>query len=427
MADYDFSGVDAISAPETQPTPPPSPQTSSGGYDFSGVDQVKDYETPAEQAKTIAEGLASGATLGGSKVAETKLLGVKPEDILGREEANPWESGLANVAGTAGLLGTTGGAGALLPEEAGALARIGAYGLEGAAIGGVNQAMDDWSQNKPLDASKIAASSGIGALLGAGGATIIEGLEGAPSTVNKVTNYINKWVEEDRQLPFNIGAGYLDNMKMAYANAGVDQGAFVNGLSDTLNDLRSTAAKAGYVDNAFNNAFMNDSGTAVSKMKVKDFFNNIQEPEHVQTQAVLKSFIDNATAAAQLAQNSSTYTNAAQDIVKELHSHLPYLGINMGQADILAAMRNAQHGGGLGIFDLILAHALPPQILAPIETLKRYATSGGSYRAGVDLQKALITAKELAEKIAKATQKIDNGAAGIFRRSVSAETRKANE
>ncbi len=90
----------------------------SDGWRFDPA-SVKDaelqarYGSPGEQLKTAAESFASGATLGLSTVAE-RALGVKPEDIKGRREANPVVGTAGEVAGTiAPLLVTGGGSGAV--------------------------------------------------------------------------------------------------------------------------------------------------------------------------------------------------------------------------------------------------------------------------------------------------------------------------
>lgn len=76
------------------------------------------FNAPAEQAKTALEGAASAATFGASTAAE-RALGVKPEDIQGRREANPGMHTLGQVAGlTASALTGVGAASAL--EGAGA-------------------------------------------------------------------------------------------------------------------------------------------------------------------------------------------------------------------------------------------------------------------------------------------------------------------
>lgn len=137
------------------------------------------YGGLGQMATTGVEQALSGLTLGASKVAETHLLGVKPEDIKGREEANPLTSFGANlvggVGGAVGLAAMTGGA-SLLPEGAGLAAKIGVGAGIGSLIGGANQVTDDWSQNKALDAQKIAASAGIGSLFGGLGAAAAEGV-----------------------------------------------------------------------------------------------------------------------------------------------------------------------------------------------------------------------------------------------------------
>ncbi len=138
------------------------------------------YESATEMAKTAIEQGISGATLGASKVLETQgipLLGIPaittPEAIAGREKDNPITATSFNLLGTALPLVATGGLGALA-KGAGVGARIGLSALEGAGISGVNQFNDDWSQNKSLDAQKIAASVGLGALLGGAGGVLGE-------------------------------------------------------------------------------------------------------------------------------------------------------------------------------------------------------------------------------------------------------------
>ena len=140
------------------------------------------YGTPSEQFGGYAEQALSGATLGASQVAETKLSHafnipeLSPEAQAGRAAANPLGSTVANVVGTAGLIGLTGGLGGLA-EGAGTAAKIGVQALEGAGVAGITTANDEWSQDKALDAQKIAASAGLGTLLGAGGGALGEGIK----------------------------------------------------------------------------------------------------------------------------------------------------------------------------------------------------------------------------------------------------------
>lgn len=161
-----------------------TPAVGSQPAALPNFDQLQDdsqtYSSPVEMAKTAAEQGLSGLTLGASKVLETQgipSLGVpaisSPAAVAGREAANPITAGVANVAGTAGLMYGTGGLGAL-GEGASAATRVGLGALEGAGIAGTTTATDDWSQNKALDAQKIAANAGLGALLGGAGATLGE-------------------------------------------------------------------------------------------------------------------------------------------------------------------------------------------------------------------------------------------------------------
>src|SRR5690349_4337227 len=83
------------------------------------------YGSPLEQAKTVGEGLLSGATAGISEPVE-KTLGVSQEDIEGRRLANPGEAIGSRVVGAV--------APALLGEEASPLAALGKAAEEG--VGG---------------------------------------------------------------------------------------------------------------------------------------------------------------------------------------------------------------------------------------------------------------------------------------------------
>jgi len=235
MADFDFSGVDALSQAPAAPAQPASHPTQSGDqYDFSGVDAVKDYGTPTEMAKTAAEQGLSGLTLGLSKVAETKgipALGIPPistpEAIAAREEENPAVATASNVGGA--LVGLLGPEEFLAPVKGiqmvgraaeaalggGRLAKVAGAAVEGALFGGINQATDDWSQDKALDAGKIAASAGIGALLGGGGAGLIEAAGAGASKVTEAIDALSKYADKAA-----TGEGYVANIFKAYQAAG---------------------------------------------------------------------------------------------------------------------------------------------------------------------------------------------------------------
>ena len=175
---------------DSQANNPASANAPQKAAPLPKFDELKDdsetYGSATEQAKTALEQAVSGATLGASKVLETHgipALGIPaittPEAIAGRESANPVTAGASNIAGTAATILGTGGLGGLA-EGAGAAARVGLGALEGAGIGAVTTATDNWSQNKPLDAQKIAANAGLGALLGGVGGVIGEAFKPKP-------------------------------------------------------------------------------------------------------------------------------------------------------------------------------------------------------------------------------------------------------
>jgi len=220
-----------IAAPSSDPTALP---------DGFQLDDDK-YSTPTEIGKTALEGLASGATLGGSKILEESLFH-NAAARKAREEVNPVTAGVSNLVGFGGMAALTGGLGAA--GEAlggGALATIGGAGLEGAVVGGVNQATDDWSQNKPLDAEKIAMSAGLGGILGVGGAGLIEGAKAAPSAVEAMSNLIKG---DATIAPSATPSSWLEKVQNAYNLSGKDPNEFIGKLTDTLGDLKEQADNA---------------------------------------------------------------------------------------------------------------------------------------------------------------------------------------
>lgn len=127
------------------------------------------YGSPEQQTLAGVEGVLRGGSLGLSDLAETKILGINPEEIRARKEANPWTSGLGNVAGAAALGMGTGG-GSLIAEGMGGGALAGAVGLgaEGSVFGAGN-ALSDYALGDPdLNAQKVMAHIGWGGVFGAG-------------------------------------------------------------------------------------------------------------------------------------------------------------------------------------------------------------------------------------------------------------------
>lgn len=158
----------------------------------------KAYNAQQEQAIydapfiNFASRLASGATLGLSDVAASRLLPGWSEDARRLAEANPKSTLLGEgVGGVATMLATGGGAGLgslaargatrLGAAEAGLLARSAAMGATGAAEGAafsVGKELSDAAlSGREMDSSKIMQAIGAGALLGGaiGGALPVAG------------------------------------------------------------------------------------------------------------------------------------------------------------------------------------------------------------------------------------------------------------
>lgn len=186
---------------------PVVPQSSELPPGFQ-LDEEK-YGTIPEQAKTALESGASGATLGLSKIAETKLLGVKPEDIAGREEANPVTAGVSNIAGNVGLAAATGG-GSAVAKGTGLGAKVLAGGIEGTALGAQNVAEDYAIGDPNLNAQKVIANLGIGAAFGGGLGALSKGFEVAlPAVTQKLNDSISSLKEAafgTKEAPGFLGA-----------------------------------------------------------------------------------------------------------------------------------------------------------------------------------------------------------------------------
>lgn len=162
---------------QLSPTPPgETPQWD----DLQTADDK--YGTTGQQVTAGLEGLAHGIAGPAATFAETKLLGVKPEDIQGRAEANPWTHGLSEAAGFAGSAFAGTGEAALLGRAGEAAAHIAGLG-EAASTGqklakgavtaatemGLFQAGDELSKsmlNAPQTPGSVAANIGLSALLG---------------------------------------------------------------------------------------------------------------------------------------------------------------------------------------------------------------------------------------------------------------------
>lgn len=184
--------MDLIPADQVQVDGPPQipdseviPDRAPGAIpaDQVKLDNPGQYETTEQQVKTGLEGAAQGVAGPLATYAETKFLGVKPEDIRGRAEANPWIHGGAEAAGFAGSMFAGVGEAAAL-AKAGELAAHAAQLGEAASIGqklakgavtaatemGLYQAGDEASkailQDPNQTMGSVAANVGLSAVLG---------------------------------------------------------------------------------------------------------------------------------------------------------------------------------------------------------------------------------------------------------------------
>lgn len=140
------------------------------------------YGSLGQQALAGVEGVAKGIAGPLATLAETKVLGVNPEDIKAREEANPWTHGLSEATGFGASLLTGTGEAALLGKAGEAAAHaigLGEAATTGAKLAkaattaatemGLFQAGDEaskWLLNAPQTPGSVVSNIGLSALLG---------------------------------------------------------------------------------------------------------------------------------------------------------------------------------------------------------------------------------------------------------------------
>lgn len=186
VPDSEFKPDPPEFVPDTHPSAP-----AAVGADFipdaKFVPDSETYGTPAQQAIAGIEGVARGATLGLSDVAERGLGISTPEAMAARQRENPWTSGLGTAAGAAGIGALTGG-GSLVAEGLGGGALAGAVGLgaEGAVFGAGNAVSEAALGDGQLNGEKLLSHMGWGAALGGAAGSVFgklgafsKGAEGA--------------------------------------------------------------------------------------------------------------------------------------------------------------------------------------------------------------------------------------------------------
>lgn len=252
LASKNAGNAAAVPAPASIPVDPtqvnqfdPDDYLNQKSNDNFNALQTK-YGGAGQQTIAGLEALASGATLGGSRLLENATGLSTPEAQAGRMQANPVTSGLSNLVGGGALIGATGGLAAPL-EGAGlgaeALGNVGVHALQFGAEGagfGAGQAVSDYAIGDPkLNAQKVLADIGSGALfgglLGAGTGAIGEALEGGiGSKIEDVSRETNSNAETAGALFKKIpGSDLLTNPQKELAPeiiaAGERQGLPVSG------------------------------------------------------------------------------------------------------------------------------------------------------------------------------------------------------
>ena len=179
--------VEAPSEPGVSAAPSPTPDASSEPLPKweDTFDPQEKYGTLGQQTIAGLEGAAQGLAGPLAPVAE-RALGVNPEDIRGRQEANPWTHGIAEGATFAGSMLTGVGEGALIAKAGDALFHgfeaantaqkmaLGAakaateMGIYGASDEGTKAILQDPSQSVGSALANVGASAVLGGAFGAG-------------------------------------------------------------------------------------------------------------------------------------------------------------------------------------------------------------------------------------------------------------------
>lgn len=203
-------------------------------------DLQKQYGGAGNTALAGLAGLARGVSLGTSDVALTKLGLAKPETLSGLQEANPISSGIGQLGGGAALLGATGGAGALT-EGAGTLAKIAGTAAEGGLFGAGNAASEYAMGDPNLNAQKIAAHIGAGALFGGTLGVLGESvkailpktIESLNSTLEKVKSVTDSAIPTDISGPMN----WADKIKLGFEHGTDGKKLTISKFNSILRDL----------------------------------------------------------------------------------------------------------------------------------------------------------------------------------------------
>lgn len=206
----------------------------------------------AKPVMKVLRGVAqAGASLNGPggelSPEQLNYFGQSPEGMAANEAAYPGTELLGGLAAIPAL-GELPLVGGLFKAYPGATAgaRIAGTAVQGAIAAPALTALDDWSENKPLDAERIMAATGFGFLVGGAGASIGEGLS---KYGNKVLSYFNDANAPDLPPPGSPPGGgpgqYVQNVMNSARLAGKDINDVIPEFRQNIQDLEGLGAKAG--------------------------------------------------------------------------------------------------------------------------------------------------------------------------------------
>lgn len=267
MADF----VNAID-PDGNPVKLPNTNAQAAfadGFRPESPEETAEREARAKygdsEGRAFAEGLGRGATFGLTDWAQAKL-GVPAEDLKGRQKYNPISSTAGDLTGAVGTMFIP-GAGAFsaggLAAKAGATgARVAAglgeglvgravtrglaSGIEGGLFGIGSAISEDVLEDGNLDLAgeKLVSHVGMGALLGAGGAALGVGLEGAGAGAKRL---LGRAVTEGADDVAAKAAGLVDDAGEA-ANLATEAAPTAKRFGLDVEDIPDDKALTGLVE-----------------------------------------------------------------------------------------------------------------------------------------------------------------------------------
>lgn len=206
--------------------------------------QAKAGDIPHQGLAGIA-GLARGASLGLSDELAVNTGITTPKQLSELKEANPITSGVSELLGGAGLIGATGGASTL------GLSGIPAMAAEGAAFG-AGQAISDHALGDPsLNAQKILAHIGTGAVLGTGLGLLGKSIEVVlPAATRKLTESLQKLKDYSIGSPevpgiiSKIAPKWSEQLYDGMISAGKDPQKLTRDISGTVEQIVKSGKQA---------------------------------------------------------------------------------------------------------------------------------------------------------------------------------------